>query len=133
MGVRWIASNNGKKSTSNPGMVNNKNNNQRVKRQNRIEDEPALTIYPLDKLDFLKNPKIEVKSENIVKNTKNTADIVNNSNLKNKSQKISNKNEPKKEEKTLANVEPQVKDITNEKPKPECVSSSNSRDKKVFG
>lgn len=130
MGVRWIASNNGKKSTSNPGMVNNKNNNQRVKRQNPTEDEPALTIYPLDKLDFLKKPKIELKSENVVKSTKNTANTVINSNLNNKNQKIPHKNELTKKGEKPTTISPQV---INEKPKPECVSSSKSRDKKVFG
>lgn len=133
MGVRWIASNNGEKSTSNSGMVNNKNYNQRVKRQNRTEDEPALTIYPLDKLDFLNKPKIELKSESFAKNTKNTAITVINSNVNNKNHKSSNKNEPKKKENKMPRNAPQVKDTTNEKPKPECVTSSNMRDEKVFG
>lgn len=115
-------------------MVNNKNNNnQRVKRQNRTEDVPALTIYPLDKLDFLNKPRIELKSENVAKNTKSTANIVSNSNSINKNRKSSNKNEPKKKEEKLLTIAHEIKDTTNEKPKTKCVSSSNLRDEKVFG
>lgn len=126
--MRWIASNNGKKSTSNPGMVNNKNNNnkQRVKRQNRTEYEPPLTIYPRDKLDFLKKPNIELKTENVPKTTKNNANIAIDSKLNDKSDKNSNKNELKKKEK-------KVPTTANEMPTSECVSSSNLQDKKVFG
>lgn len=114
-------------------MVNNKNYNQRVKRQNRTENEPALTIYPLDKLDFLNKPKIELKSKIVAKNTKNTANTVINSDLNNKNHKSSNQNEPKKKEDKIPRNAPQVRDTTNEKPKPECVTISNVEVEKVFG
>lgn len=103
-------------------MVNK--NNSKSKNSIRTNDEPALTIYPVDKLNFLKQMKnSKIKNGNLNKtNTKPSESASDNTN-----QREIVKNTAK----TVINTIPK-KNAQNEKPKLEVETKPICEDSKVF-
>lgn len=133
--TRCISSNDGKKSATNPGMVN-KTNSRNAKKSIRNEHEPALTIYPVNKIDFLKQAKekqkTKTKTENLNKNSipksenappKNESAVKTENN--NKSEILSSNKIEKKSTNKLSNAQ-------NEKIIQEILTIQNSNNEKVL-